>query len=381
MELKTYLRVLIKQWWIVLPVFLITFAATTYLTLNQTPIYSSTATFVVAPSAIYEDARSSVAGLDTLSRRAEIASTYGEVASSHTVTQAALDKLELPPEQRRDLKIRGQLLSGTNILRITVEAPDPAIARDVADAVGAETIEYAKTLYEAFTLVPLDEANLSKRPIKPAKRLNIALGGIFGLFLGAGLGFLADYLRTPLDSIISLSVLDSETGVYSKDFFLQRLDTEMARAKRQRYPLSMALLNIDQMGMIRGARSAQAQSEILRKTAALLKHYLREEDLVAYFGDATFALLLPDATGEAAQATLERLQTRLTWTPIELERSGLKVNLSSVFGVAAFDPDGMDRDELIRKASQAMHNGGTNRDSRADLATEDQNRDLEDPEE
>ncbi len=380
MELKTYLRVLIKQWWIVLPVFLITLAATTFLTLKQTPIYSSTATFIVAPSAIYEDARSSVAGLDTLSRRAEIASTYGEVASSRTVTQAALDNLELPSEKRRNLKIHGQLLSGTNILRITVEAPDPAIARDVTNAVGAETIKYAKTLYEAFALVPLDEATLPKRPIKPAKRLNIAMGGIFGLFLGAGLGFLADYLRTPLDNIISVSVLDSETGVYSKDFFLQRLDTEMARAKRQRYPLSIALFNIDRMGMIRGARSAQAQSEILRKTAVLLKQYLREEDLVAYFGDATFALLLPDATREAAQDTLDRLQTRLTWTPIELERSGLKVNLSSVFGVAAFDPDGMDRDELIEKASQAMHNGGTDRNSLTDLATDDQSQTLEAPE-
>lgn len=359
MELRTYLRVLSRYWWLVLPVFLVTFVATIVLTLRQPPVYSSTATFVVAPSAAFQDARSFAAGLETLSRRAEIASTYAEVASSRTVTDAALDALGLPRELKSQLTVKGALLAGTNIFRIIVEAPDPVEARDIANAIGAETIEYVQTLYEPYVLKPLDAATVRLKAVRPSKPMTIVLGAIFGLLLAAGIAFLADHLRTPLETTFGVSVLDPETGVYSRDFFMQRLGVEMTRAKRQQYPLSLALINIDHLGMIRESRSAQAKNEILRKTAVFLKQSLRKEDLISYVGDATFALLLPDVGGDEANATVEILQTRLAWTPIELERSGLKVNLTTVAGVATLDHDAIDRDELIASADRAMHHAGS----------------------
>jgi diguanylate cyclase (GGDEF)-like protein len=250
-------------------------------------------------------------------------------------------------------------LAGTNILRITVEAPGAVEARDIANAIGAETIEYVQTLYEPYVLRPLDAATVRLKAVRPSKPMTIVLGAIFGLLLAAGIAFLADHLRTPLETTFGVSVLDPEIGVYSRDFFMQRLGVEMTRAKRQQYPLSLALLNIDHLGMIRGSRSAQAENEILRKTAVYLKRSLREEDLIAYVGDATFALVLPDVGGDEANATVEKLQTRLAWTPIELERSGMKVNLTTVAGVATLDHDGISRDELIASADRAMHHAGS----------------------
>ena len=93
MELKTYIRVVLGHWWIVIPVLLITFAVTVVLTLGQTPIYQSNATYVITPSTEFGDIRSFASGLDTLSRRTEIASTYSEVATSQSVRKAALEKL------------------------------------------------------------------------------------------------------------------------------------------------------------------------------------------------------------------------------------------------------------------------------------------------
>jgi diguanylate cyclase (GGDEF)-like protein len=371
MELKTYLRTLFRYWWIVLPALLVTLTATIVLTFSQTPVYSSTATFIVTPSNAFGDVRSFASGLDTLSRRTEIATTYTKVASSRAIRKAALDRLDLPSGKRRGLSVSSQLVAGTNILKITVNAPDPIIARDVADAVGAETITYTQNLYEPFLLKPLDEATLRKSPIKPSKKMNIILGGVFGLVLGAGLAFLADYLSTPLGAVMNVSIIDVETGVHNKNHFMQRMGGEIARAKRQRYPLSVVLLNIDHQGTLWESPSSRERSEILRKAALVLKQYLREEDLIAYFGGATFALLLPDMPGEAAKAMIEKLQMRVAWTPFELDRSATKIHLNSVAGVATLDHNDVEQGELVFEASRALQRAGTNGYDQACLATEE----------
>jgi diguanylate cyclase (GGDEF)-like protein len=233
-------------------------------------------------------------------------------------------------------------------------------------------MEYTQTLYEPYVLKPLDAATVRRKPSRPATETTIVLGAAFGLILGAGLAFLADYLKTPLETIVSVNVLDPEIGVYSRDFFVQRLRIEMARAERQGYPLSIVLLNVDQLGTIRGARSPQAQSEILRKTAVSLRQYLREEDLVAYFGAATFAIMLPDVKAETAQSTAERLKARVAWSPVELERSGVKVNLTSVAGVAALDGEITEVDQLILAADHKLRRAETARPDGVFTATEEQ---------
>jgi capsular polysaccharide biosynthesis protein len=140
MELRAYLETLIKQWRVVVPAFIITLIATIWMTHVQPSIYSSTATFVLSPTADFGDVRSFASGLDTLSRRTEIATTFSYVATSRTVRQAALAKLNLTPEQKQDLSTFSQLVAGTNIMKIVVEARHPGVARDVANAVGEETI-------------------------------------------------------------------------------------------------------------------------------------------------------------------------------------------------------------------------------------------------
>jgi diguanylate cyclase (GGDEF)-like protein len=371
MELKTYLRLLFKHWWIVLPTFLVTLAATILFTRGQPAIYSATATYVITPTAEFGDVRAFASGLDTLSRRTEIGTTYGQVAQSRTIRSAVIEELGLSPSQAQGLSIRAEQVAGTNILKVTVEARDPDIAQTTANAVGENTVEYAKNLYEPYMLRSLDPAVRPRNPIKPSPMLNYALGGVFGLALAAGLAFLADYLATPMGSVVALNIIDAETGTYNQDYFQQRLSEEMARAKRQNYTLSVALINVDHMGTLKGAQSGDARAEMLRKVAVFLKHSLREEDLLAYIGDATFALLLPDIPKEAARTLTARLQTRMAWNPFELERSGIKVNLSSAAGIASLDDRNIDRNELMDQARKTLENAGTNSYEQAYPAADD----------
>jgi diguanylate cyclase (GGDEF)-like protein len=353
MEIRIYWRILVHKWWIVIPVFLVTLTTTTVLTFTQPPVYTSTATFIVTPNSSFEDVRSFVSGLDVLSRRAEISTTYTEVASSRLVRREAAEELNLSSEQRKGFSVQSKLRAGTNVMEITVEGNDPVLVRDFANMVGAKTMIYLENLYEAYDLRPLDQAALPGSPIKPNKKLNLALGAICGLALSAGLAFLSNYLETPSGRGTSFGIFDDETGVYNRRYFLQRLKGEMSRAKRNQYPLSLAVMDVDHLGSL-ASSSPQIRSEALCKVAVFLRQYLHEEDMMARLSGSIFAFMLPDTPGEGAKDALEKLQTRMAWTPFEIERAGIKLNLVGAAGVVAYQHNGTSHDELLAKATRAL---------------------------
>lgn len=354
MELKIYLRILLRKWWIVLPIFLITFTATVAFAFTQESIYKVTATFIITPTGSFGDIKSFASGLDMLSRRTEIANTYAEVAASWLIKQEAADELNLSWDQWKGFSVNSQLLAGTNVLKIMVEGSDPVLVRDFANMVGAKTIDYVQELYEVYDLRPLDQAGLPSSPVKPNRVLYLALGAILGLALGVGLAFLSEYLQTPLEGMTDFGIFDNETGAYNERYFRQRLGEEMSRARRNKYPLSLALMNVDQLEVMGTSFSSQVRSEALRKVAVFLKQYLREEDILARLDGTVFAFLLPDMPGEKAKAVIEKLQTRIAWTPLEMEKSGVKLNLSGAAGVVACQQNGTAQDEFLAKANHAL---------------------------
>ena len=191
-----YLQILWKRWWIVLAACLTTGVVVGLLTFSETPSYGATATYIVTPVGEYPDAQSAASALDMLSRRTEIATTYAEVANSRFIKEQAADELGLSSAQRRALSVDSQLLAGTNILEIHVEGDNPQLVQVFTDMLGFKTATYVQNLYEAYSLKPLDTASLPTSPVGPSKMVRIALGGILGLALGAGLAFLAYYLET-----------------------------------------------------------------------------------------------------------------------------------------------------------------------------------------
>jgi diguanylate cyclase (GGDEF)-like protein len=86
----------------------------------------------------------------------------------------------------------------------------------------------------------------------------------------------------------------------------------------------------------------------------LLKQHIREEDVVARLNGTTFAFLFPDMRGESARAVVEKLQTRIAWTPFEVEKSGLKLNLSSSVGLADYGHNGTGQEEFLALADRAL---------------------------
>ena len=377
MELRVYLGVLLRKWWIVLFTFLITYGATLAFTFSQKPVYESTSTYVLTLGPAFKNNKDAASNLDILSRRTEIATTYSILATSHLIKKQAADGLNLSEQQRSDLSVSSSLMAGTNVLQISVEGSNPPLTREFANAIGDKTITYVRKLYETYELQLLDKAGLPNTPIKPNKLLNLTLGAVMGLSLGIGLAFLAAYLQAPPEHMANFGVLDEESGAYNKQYFTLRLRQELSRAKRSNSPVSVALMDIDHRGVM-DKLSSQIRREALRKEVGLLQQQLRDEDVMALADDTVFAFLLPDMSGATAKDSIERLQTLISTTPVELERSGVKLDLQSSAGIAVYPdvaPDNdLTADELLEYATQALKQAETATYSKVCLvpATEEQ---------
>lgn len=363
MELKLYLHILLKRWWILLATFICTLVPTLVFVNSQPWIYESDTTFVIRPhSSFAVNDEDVVKALDTISRRVEINTTFAEVSSSSQVKANAIEKLGLTAQERKGLSINGKVIAGTNILKISVQGPDPHIVRDFTNAVSEETLAYVRNLYDVFELEPLDEAELPSKPVSPNKALNLALGGSLGLFLGVGLIFLIEYLKEPLSLASQVNIIDFETGAYNRPYFMLRLRQELSRTRHNETSFCLALIKIYQRGLMKGLAQPIPAANALRLIITSLGPNLREEDILASLGNSTFALLLPEMPGEGAKDILNFLRTQIgLLSPGQIETVGQGNTVYCSIGIAVYHPHqaAADENEMLAQAAQALQEADT----------------------
>jgi succinoglycan biosynthesis transport protein ExoP len=190
MEIKIFLRLLLKRWWVILLSLVVTVAGTIIFTVYQTPIYSTSATYVVSPSPEILNGTSFLSGLSVLGGQPTVANTYASIATSLSVKQKASEALGLNSAQTNDLTVHSRVQNGTNVIEISVEGKDPLLVQAFANKIGDSTIGYIGDLSGVYEMKVLDSAKSPDSPIRPKMKLNLAVGIFLGLDLGVGLAFL-----------------------------------------------------------------------------------------------------------------------------------------------------------------------------------------------
>jgi diguanylate cyclase (GGDEF)-like protein len=351
MEIKVYLKLLQKRWWLVLLVLIIALAATAYFTLNMKPLYRAEATYIVRVSASEEE-RNVISAINTLTSRSEIAATYAGVANSSSIKNKAADDLGI--SHNNSLEVSSQVQSGTNIVEISVEGNDPALVRDYTNAIGAQTVEYVESLYETYRLELLDEAVLPGSPARPSMVQNLTLGGILGLLLGMGLVIFMEYLKVPSGSDAMFNILDERIGIYDMRYFRERLHQEMSRSRRHKHMLSVALVNIDHRHLLENV-SPEVRLSAMRSVVTAVGRSLRDEDVMAASSDTELAVLMPELDGERAKIAVERILAIVSKISVELNPTGKTISLNGAAGVAPFhNGERATTDVLIARARTAL---------------------------
>ena len=115
--------------------------------------------------------------------------------------------------------------------------------------------------------------------------------------------------------LVEAEVRDPVTGLPNERYLLLRLEEEMARAHRDERLLALAVLDVNSLAAINGQYGRDCGDEVLRHVAAVVQGAKRASDILARLADDEFAVILPECTGEGAQAFVSRLAERLAREP------------------------------------------------------------------
>ncbi|HVD85921.1 MAG TPA: diguanylate cyclase [Solirubrobacterales bacterium] len=111
-----------------------------------------------------------------------------------------------------------------------------------------------------------------------------------------------------LGEVQDLARRDALTGLPNRRALEELLPREMARARRSRSPLCVAIVDLDHFKTYNDTHGHLAGDTVLRECAIAWDSALRAEDEIVRFGGEEFLVLLPDTKLEQSCEVVERLR-------------------------------------------------------------------------
>jgi diguanylate cyclase (GGDEF)-like protein len=175
--------------------------------------------------------------------------------------------------------------------------------------------------------------------------------------------------------LYEMAALDPLTGVHARRFLERWMLREVRSAFRSQHPLSLLLLDMDNLKSINDSGGHIAGDQALAAMGKVLRQSTRETDLVARYGGDEFVVLLPQTSVEGAEDVALRVLERLAERTVP--GVGGATPMRSSIGVSVLPPHGFPPAEsarvvpssyfqavaqmLIRRADDALyrakHNG------------------------
>jgi diguanylate cyclase (GGDEF)-like protein/PAS domain S-box-containing protein len=145
-----------------------------------------------------------------------------------------------------------------------------------------------------------------------------------------------------------LATHDALTGLPNRRTFEERLQIELARARREGANLTLALLDIDCFKRINDTLGHQVGDLVLQRTGREFAGQVRSHELIARVGGEEFAWLLPGADPVGARVAVERVRRAVS--ALDFGEVG-RVTVSA--GMCTLEPD-MDAESFFRCADMAL---------------------------
>jgi len=154
------------------------------------------------------------------------------------------------------------------------------------------------------------------------------------------------------ERIENLAQVDALTGLFNQRMFNELWQREHAKcAAGGVYALLM--VDVDKLSDINETFGHDAGNSALTLVAQCLQRSIRNSDYAARYGGDEFAVLLPGASVEVAEAVIKRIRHNVYKTTLDLRSRMIRCTVS--IGVASYPKDGRDVRELLSVADRFMY--------------------------
>ncbi len=155
------------------------------------------------------------------------------------------------------------------------------------------------------------------------------------------------------DELREQALRDPLTGLYNRRYLDDALMREVARANRERKPISIVAMDIDHFKRVNDTYGHQVGDMFLVKVGSLIKQHTRGFDFVCRYGGEEFLLVMPGASIHTAEVRAEEIRQRVMSTVIENNGQNLSVTIS--LGLANYPEHGQGAEAVIIKADKALY--------------------------
>ncbi|HSL76201.1 MAG TPA: EAL domain-containing protein [Candidatus Limnocylindrales bacterium] len=155
------------------------------------------------------------------------------------------------------------------------------------------------------------------------------------------------YDRARLDSL-----LDALTGLGNHRAFQEELDARIAQARDEDQPLSLVMIDVDDLKTINDQKGHAAGDDLLRSVAMIMRANLRRGDGAYRTGGDEFALLLPHCDADDAAVIANHLLASAL-----SGNQGRTGAFSVTIGISCFPDLSADRHQIIHHADAALYAG------------------------
>jgi diguanylate cyclase (GGDEF)-like protein len=152
-----------------------------------------------------------------------------------------------------------------------------------------------------------------------------------------------------------LATRDGLTGLANRRCFDDTLQAEWSRATRQKQPLSLLMVDVDNFKAYNDANGHLGGDECLKRIAIAVASEMRANDLVARYGGEEFAVILPNQSLKGAAIVAERIRARVEQLrlPNRFARDGrVTVSIGAATALASSDAEAS---QLVAIADAALY--------------------------
>ena len=228
MELRYYLRIIQRGWWLIV---ISALAAVNFSLIYSyyiaIPQYEAVARFIVSPNFQNIESRDVVSSLEALDKRS-IISTYAEVLNSRQITDETLKTLKLNPADFVSYTSSVTVLPDANVIRFSVKGPNAEVAAQLANSIGQHAIDFISRLYIVYKIEFLDKAVSAETPFRPRPAQDAGVALLIGAVIGVALAVFRDQLSSTIENMNERRATDPESNALTRSAFERRIRQEIA---------------------------------------------------------------------------------------------------------------------------------------------------------
>jgi diguanylate cyclase (GGDEF)-like protein len=150
------------------------------------------------------------------------------------------------------------------------------------------------------------------------------------------------------------SIHDSLTGLFNRRYMEESLKREISRARRQRQPVGVIMIDIDHFKQFNDTFGHEAGDRVLKELATFLQSNIRSSDIACRYGGEELLLILPDASLADTQYRAEQLREGVKQLQVQYRHQSVG-SITISLGVACFPEQGLTGEVVIQAADRALY--------------------------